>query len=137
MIPVPPVQYLRDRLNIIDVTITGLELEDGRVAFGFAYRSPKDPPDKLVGGYLSTKRAIGMVHAAQNGVTGILSRVDPTPRRGDVLKAFLGPKDLLLDRLGGMNNPYHQTLPARVERILVGIEKGKEKKLRDELDKEG
>jgi hypothetical protein len=136
MIPVPPVQYLRDRLNLIEVTITGMELEDGRVAFGFAYRSPKDPPDKAVGGYLSIKRAIGMVHAAQNGVTAILSREDSTPRRGIVLKSFLGPKELLLDKLGRMNNPYQQTLPARVGRILIGIEKGKERKLRNELAKE-
>jgi len=125
MIPIPPVQYLRDQFNIIDVTITGMKLDDGRVAFGFAYRSPKDPPDKAIGGDLSIKRAIGMVHAAQNGVSHTLARIDSTPKRGDVLKSFLGPKDKLVDVLWSMNNEYQQALSARVGKILIGMERQK------------
>ena len=124
-INVPPVQYLRDAQNIIDVSITGVKLDDGRVAFGFAYRSDRDAPDKAVGSRLAVRRAVGMVHAAQNGVTGPLSRIDPTPKRGDVLKSFLGTEDLLINYLGRMNNPYWQSLPARVEKILVGMNKKK------------
>jgi len=120
-----PVRYLRNQQNVIEVTIAGMKLEDGRVAFGFAYRSPKDPPDKVVGGYLATRRAIGMAHAAMNGVGGTLSRVDPTPNRGDVLKAFLGAEDALINRLAHVNNKYWQALPERVEKILAGINKKK------------
>ena len=126
-INVPPVQYLRDAQNIIDVSITGLKLDDGRVAFGFAYRSDRDAPDKAVGSRLAIRRAVGMVHAAQNGVMATLFRIDPTPSRGDVLKSFLGTEDVLIYRLGHMNNPYWQSLPARVEKILAGMNK-KEKK---------
>ena len=124
MIPIPPVQYLRDQFNLIDVTITGMELNDGRVAFGFAYRSSKDPPDKAVGGYLSIKRAVGMVHAAENGIAE-LTRVDSTPNRGKVLKSFLGDKIQLLQLLRDLTNQYREVLPARVERIFVGMEKRK------------
>jgi hypothetical protein len=65
-----------------------------------------------------------MVHAAENGVAG-LSRVDSTPRRGKVLKSFLGDKVQLLQLLGELDNQYHGVLPARVERIFVGMEKRK------------
>ena len=120
---VPPVQYLRNERHLIDVSITGMKLDDGRVAFGFAYRSPKDPPDKAVGGYLAIKRAVGMVQAAQNGVTRVLSRIDATPHNTVVLKSFLGSEDRLIQLLETTPQLHQQTLPKRVEKILAGMNK--------------
>jgi len=137
MIPVPPVRYLRDRDNIIAVTITGLKLDDGRVAFGFAYRSAHDAPDKSVGESLATKRAVGMVHAARNGVQEIV-RVASTPGRDVVLKSFLGVEAQLMHQLTSLHLPpmVYLELPKKVGKILTGINRGREKKFRDELAKE-
>jgi len=120
MIPVPPVQYLRGEGNLIEVAITGIKLNDGRVAFGFAYRSYNDPPDKAIGGYLAIKRAVGMVHAADNGVIGIY-RDAHTPLCGNIVKAFLGSPTALVESLTYLN-PRYSGLSAKVQKIITGME---------------
>ena len=120
MIPVPPVQYLRGEGNLIEVAITGIKLNDGRVAFGFAYRSYNDPPDKAIGGYLAIKRAVGMVHAADNGVIGI-HRDAHTPLCGNIVKAFLGSPTALVKSLTYLN-PRYSGLSAKVQKIITGME---------------
>lgn len=130
MIPIPkqeelPVQYLRDHDNLITVTISGLKLDDGRVAFGFAYRSDNDTPDRTRGGTLAKKRLTGMLRAAQNGVPS-LSNVASTPKRGDVvLKSFLGAEKELVYQLGLLHLPvqYYRQLHDRVGKIIDGINK--------------
>ena len=133
MIPMPPVQYLRGKGNIIEVAITGMKLDDGRVAFGFAYRSYNDPPDKAIGGYLATKRAVGMVHAADNGVIGIY-RDAHTPLCGLVVKAFLGAPETLIEELKYLN-PRYEGLSAKVQKIVTGMNRNI-KEFRNELAKE-
>ena len=127
MIPVPPVRYLRDHDNVIAVTIAGIKLEDGRVAFGFAYRSVNDSPNKSIGEALARRRAVGMAHAAKNGVQEI-ARVASTPIRGDVvLKSFLGGEEQLIHSLKSLHLPIPIlfNLPEKVGRILIGINKQK------------
>jgi hypothetical protein len=121
---VPSVHYLRNDKNLIDVSITGMKLNDGRVAFGFAYRSQKDLPDKAVGGHLSIKRAVGMVHASINGVHEIV-RVARTPHNKEVLKSYLGDPNVLIHKLAHLNldDTLSIALAERTERILNGMDK--------------
>ena len=126
------VQYLRGAGNLIEVTIAWTDL-DRAVAFGFAYRSPKDPPDKLIGSSLAEKRAMGMCYADLNGVQGLL-QVAPFRKRGKILKAYLGSQENLLQKLVEVDNQYSAMLVEKVKIILAKINRARERKEREFAD---